>query len=330
MNFAELKRLYDQPLFDLISQSRAVHLEHWRGEQVQRCSLLSIKTGGCSEDCAYCAQSAHYSTGLEREELMPVDEIMSAAQRARAQGATRFCMGAAWRGVRDGTAKFEQVLETVREVSQLGMEVCVTLGEIGPNEARRLKAAGVTAYNHNIDTSPEFYPEIVSTHRFEDRLNTIAAVQESGMSVCCGGIVGMGESADDRLRMLEVLSNFQPQPESVPINCLMAMPGTPLAGQPPIDIFDLVRLIAVTRLAIPKARVRLAAGRTRLTREGQALCFFSGANSIFYGEKLLTAANPAADADAALLRELGLEVEPGTSEELTRPREASVEKNFLA
>lgn len=310
MNLSELKQLYDQPLFDLISQSRAAHLEHWRGEQVQRCSLLSIKTGGCSEDCSYCAQSAHYSTGLEREELMPVNEIMSAAQRARAQGATRFCMGAAWRGVRDGTAKFEQVLETVREVSQLGMEVCVTLGEIGPNEARKLKDAGVTAYNHNIDTSPEFYPEIVSTHTFANRLTTIAAVQESGMSVCCGGIVGMGESVTDRLRMLEVLCNFEPQPESVPINCLMAMPGTPLAEQPPIDIFDLVRLIAVTRLAIPQARVRLAAGRTRLTREGQALCFFAGANSIFYGDKLLTAANPAADADVTLLRELGLEIEP--------------------
>jgi biotin synthase len=309
MDFAELQRLYDQPLFDLISQSRAKHLEHWRGEEVQRCSLLSIKTGGCSEDCAYCAQSGHYSTGVEREELMPVHEIITAAQRARAQGATRFCMGAAWRGVRDGTPKFEQVLETIREVSQLGMEVCVTLGEIGPHEARKLKEAGVTAYNHNIDTSPEFYPEIVSTHTFADRLTTIAAVQESGMSVCCGGIVGMGETREDRLRMLEVLSNFQPQPESVPINCLMAMPGTPLAGQPPIDIFDLVRLIAVTRLAIPKARVRLAAGRTRLTREGQALCFFAGANSIFYGDKLLTAANPAADADVALLRELGLAVE---------------------
>lgn len=310
MDFAELKRLYDQPLFELMSQSRAVHLQHWRGEHVQRCSLLSIKTGGCGEDCAYCAQSAHYSTGVEREELMPVDEIMSAAQRARAQGATRFCMGAAWRGVRDGTPKFEQVLETVREVSQLGMEVCVTLGQIGETEAQKLRAAGVTAYNHNLDTSPEFYPEIVSTHTFADRLTTIAAVQKSGMSVCSGGIVGMGESANDRLRMVEVLSSFEPQPESVPINCLMAMPGTPLAEQPPVDIFELVRLIAVTRLALPKARVRLAAGRTRLSREGQALCFFAGANSIFYGDKLLTAANPAADADVALLRELGLAIEP--------------------
>jgi len=308
MDFAELKRLYTQPLFDLIWQSRLVHLQNWPGEEVQRCSLLSIKTGGCSEDCAYCAQSAHYSTGLERQDLMPIDEILRAAERARAQGATRFCMGAAWRGVGEGTEKFAQVLETVRAVSQLGMEVCVTLGEIGPNEARKLRAAGVTAYNHNIDTSPEFYPEIISTHTFADRLTTIAAVQESGMAVCCGGIIGMGETEDDRLRMLEVLSSFDPPPESVPINCLMAMPGTPLANQPPVDIFQLVRLIAVTRLAIPKARVRLAAGRTRLTREGQALCFFAGANSIFYGDKLLTAANPGTDADVALLEELGLSI----------------------
>ena len=309
MTFDQLSAHYHQPLFDLISESRAVHLSHWRGEEVQRCSLLSIKTGGCSEDCAYCAQSAHYSTAVEREELLSLENVLTAARRARSQGATRFCMGAAWRGVRDGSEKFERVLEIVREVSQLGMEVCVTLGEIGPVEARKLKKAGVTAYNHNIDTSPDFYPEIVTTHTFQNRLNTIAAVQESGMSVCCGGIIGMGESEADRLGMLEVLSNFDPPPESVPINCLMAMPGTPLADQPPVDIFELVRLIAVTRIALPKARVRLAAGRTRLSREGQALCFFAGANSIFYGDKLLTAKNPAADVDVALLRELGLHIE---------------------
>jgi biotin synthase len=312
MKLGELQSLYHQPLFDLISQSRAVHLQHWRGEEVQRCSLLSIKTGGCSEDCAYCAQSAHYSTGLEREDLLSLENVMAAAQRARSQGATRFCMGAAWRGVRDGSEKFERVLEIVREVSQLGMEVCVTLGEIGSVEARKLKAAGVTAYNHNLDTSPEFYSEIVSTHTFQDRLDTIAAVQESGMSVCCGGIIGMGETETDRLRMLEVLSDLDPAPESVPINCLMPMPGTPLADQPPVDIFELVRLIALTRIALPKARVRLAAGRTRLSREGQALCFFAGANSIFYGDKLLTAKNPAADVDVVLLRELGLHVETNT------------------
>jgi biotin synthase len=236
MIFGELEHLYHQPLFDLISQSRAVHLQHWRGEEIQRCSLLSIKTGGCSEDCAYCAQSAHYSTGLEREELLSVKTVLAAASRARSYGATRFCM---WRGVRDGSEKFDRVLEIVRQVSQLGMEVCVTLGEIGPLEARKLKAAGVTAYNHNINTSPEFYREIVSTHAFQNRLDTIAAVQQSGMSVCCGGIIGMGESQVDRLRMLEVLSNFGPAPDSVPINCLMPMPGTPLADQPPVDILSL-------------------------------------------------------------------------------------------
>jgi biotin synthase len=310
MKFPELSALYRQPLFDLISQRRAVHLQHWRGEEVQRCSLLSIKTGGCSEDCAYCAQSAHYSTGIEREDLLSLDDVMAAAQRARSQGATRFCMGAAWRGVRDGSEKFERVLEIVREVSQFGMEVCVTLGEIGSVEARKLKAAGVTAYNHNLDTSPEFYPEIVSTQTFQDRLDTIAAVQESGMSVCCGGIIGMGETETDRLRMLEVLSNFEPAPESVPINCLMPMPGTPLARQPPVDIFELVRLIAVTRIALPKARVRLAAGRTRLSREGQALCFFAGANSIFLRRQTPHRQKPgswAADMDVTLLRELGLQ-----------------------
>jgi biotin synthase len=321
MIFGELEHLYHQPLFDLISQSRAVHLEHWRGEEIQRCSLLSIKTGGCSEDCAYCAQSAHYSTGLEREELLSVETVLAAAGRARSHGATRFCMGAAWRGVRDGSEKFDRVLEIVRQVSQLGMEVCVTLGEIGPLEARKLKAAGVTAYNHNINTSPEFYREIVSTHTFQNRLDTIAAVQQSGMSVCCGGIIGMGESEADRLRMLEVLSNFDPAPDSVPINCLMPMPGTPLAEQPPVDIFELVRLVAVTRIALPKARVRLAAGRTRVSREGQALCFFAGANSIFYGDKLLTAKNPAADVDVVLLHELGLHVESMPNDECLMTKE---------
>jgi biotin synthase len=309
MQFAELSALYHQPLFDLISRSRAVHLEHWRGEEIQRCTLLSIKTGGCSEDCAYCAQSAHYSTGIAREELLSIEQVADVATHARASGATRFCMGAAWRGVRDGTEKFERVLEIVRRVSRLGMEVCVTLGEIGPEEARKLKAAGVTAYNHNIDTSPEFYPQIVTTHTFQDRLKTLAAIQESGMSVCSGGIIGMGETKDDRLRMLEILSELDPQPQSVPINCLVPMPGTPLADQPPVDIFELVRLIAVARIALPRARVRLAAGRTRISREGQALCFFAGANSIFFGEKLLTANNPGVNEDVTLLRDLGLNVE---------------------
>jgi len=237
-------------------------------------------------------------------------EVLEVARGARDSGSTRFCMGAAWKGVRDGDAKFEQVLEIVRRVSQLGMEVCVTLGHLSLAEARKLKEAGVTAYNHNIDTSEEYYPEIVSTHSYSDRLDTIRAVQQANLSVCCGGIVGMGETELDRLKMLEVLANFDPPPESVPINCLMPMPGTPLESQPPVDIFELVRLIATTRIALPEAKVRLSAGRTRLSKEAQALCLFAGANSIFYGDKLLTAANPGVDDDRELLSALGLEAQP--------------------
>jgi biotin synthase len=307
-DLASLQALYRRPFFDLISEARAVYQQNWPKNEVQLCTLLSIKTGGCSEDCSYCAQSAHYDTGLEKERLLPLPQILATAERARASGSSRFCMGAAWRGVTENDPKFQTVLETVREVGKLGMEVCVTLGSLTPEAARQLRQAGVTAYNHNLDTSPEFYPQIVTTHTFQDRLDTIRSVQAAGMAVCCGGIVGLGETEDDRLKMLEVLCGFDPAPESVPINCLMPMPGTPLAEQPPVDIFQLVRLIAVTRLALPKARVRLSAGRTRLTREGQALCFFAGANSIFYGDKLLTAANPGVDSDHALLRELDLGV----------------------
>ena len=306
MKLTDLQGIYDSPFFELISRARSVYLEHWDGRELQLCTLLSIKTGGCSEDCGYCAQSARYETGVQAQRLMPVAEVMEVARRARENGSTRFCMGAAWKGVREGDPRFEQVLETVREVSQLGMEVCVTLGQLSLNEARLLKEAGVTAYNHNIDTSPEHYRKIVTTHTFQDRLDTIAAVQTSGMSVCSGGIIGMGETETDRLRMLEVLTNFDPAPESVPINCLMAMPGTPLEEQPPVDIFQLVRLIATTRIALPQAKVRLSAGRSRLTREGQALCFFAGANSIFYGDKLLTAENPGVDADRKLMEDLDL------------------------
>ena len=301
-----LQHLYSQPFFDLIQQSRAVYLQNWANNEVQLCTLLSIKTGGCSEDCAYCAQSARYKTGIDAEHLMSTAEVLEVAHRAKSGGSTRFCMGAAWKGVKEGTEQFGTVLEIVREVSQLGMEVCVTLGQLTDHAARQLKDAGVTAYNHNLDTSPEFYPQIVSTHTFQDRLDTIRAVQHAGMSVCSGGIIGMGETVTDRLRMLEVLTNFDPPPESVPINCLMAMPGTPLEEQPPVDVFELVRLVATTRIALPRAKVRLSAGRSRLTREAQALCFFAGANSIFYGNKLLTAQNPEADADRELLRDLGL------------------------
>lgn len=319
---ADLEAIYRRPFFDLIAESRRVHAEHWRDNEMQLCTLLSVKTGGCSEDCGYCAQSARYQTGVKAEKLMTTAEVLPVAQQAAASGATRFCMGAAWKGVRDGDAKFEQVLETVREVSKLGMEVCVTLGQLGDAEARKLREAGVTAYNHNIDTSPEHYANIVSTHTFEDRLNTIGAVQRAGMAVCCGGILGLGETETDRLRMLEVLCGFNPPPESVPINCLMPMEGTPLAGGTPIDTFELVRLIATARIVLPKAKIRLSAGRTLLSREAQALCFFAGANSIFYGEKLLTAPNPEADEDITLLRELGLRPQAPYSD---LPRPAAVE-----
>ena len=309
-----LLAVYSQPFFDLIQQARGVSLQHWKGDEIQLCTLLSIKTGGCSEDCVYCAQSARYDTGVQAQRLLSTEEVLEIAHRARANGSTRFCMGAAWNGVREGTQQFQSVLETVRAVSKLGMEVCVTLGHLTEGAAQQLKDAGVTAYNHNIDTSPEFYPQIVTTHTFQDRLDTIRAVQKAGMSVCCGGIIGMGESVEDRLRMLEVLTHFDPQPESVPINCLMAMPGTPLEDQLSVDVFELVRLVATTRITLPRSKVRLSAGRTRLSREAQALCFFAGANSIFYGDKLLTAKNPAADADRELLTELGLTAQPPFSQ----------------
>jgi biotin synthase len=310
MTLAELQGIYATPFFDLIERARSTFSLQWNKKEVQLCTLLSIKTGGCSEDCAYCAQSARYHAGVRAERLMNPDDVLDVARRARENGSTRFCMGAAWKGVRDGDAKFEQVLEIVRRVSQLGMEVCVTLGQLSLAEARKLKEAGVTAYNHNIDTSEEFYPEIVSTHTYSDRLETIRAVQQANLAVCCGGIVGMGETELDRLKMLEVLTNFEPPPESVPINCLMPMPGTPLEDQAPVDIFELVRLIATTRIALPQAKVRLSAGRTRLSKEAQALCLFAGANSIFYGDKLLTAENPGVDHDRELLGALDLSAQP--------------------
>jgi biotin synthase len=310
MTLAELQRIYTTPFFDLLERARSTFSSRWNKSEVQLCTLLSIKTGGCSEDCGYCAQSARYQTGVRAERLMDPQDVLEVARRARENGSTRFCMGAAWKGVRDGEARFEQVLEMVRAVSQLGMEVCVTLGQLSLSAAKKLKEAGVTAYNHNLDTSEEFYPQIVSTHTYTDRLETIRAVQHANISVCCGGIIGMGETELDRLKMLEVLTNFDPAPESVPINCLMPMPGTPLADQSPVDVFELVRLIATTRIALPEAKVRLSAGRTRLSKEAQALCLFAGANSIFYGDKLLTAENPGVDHDRELLTALNLAGQP--------------------
>lgn len=306
MTLDELQALAQRPFFQLLQQARSVHEDHWPEREVQLCTLLSIKTGGCSEDCSYCAQSARYSTGVDSERLLSREAVMDNARAAKANGSTRFCMGAAWKGVRQGTKRFDEVLNIVRDVSALEMEVCVTLGELGAEEAQLLREAGVTAYNHNIDTSPEHYENIVSTHTFQDRLNTLKHVQDAGMAVCCGGILGLGEQPEDRLRMLEILSNLDPHPESVPINVLMPMPGTPLEGADPVDSFDLVRMIALARIAMPKAKVRLSAGRTDLSREAQALCFFAGANSIFYGEKLLTAQNPSVQRDLALLEALDL------------------------
>lgn len=307
VTFQQLQEIYQRPFFELIEEARRVHKKHWPGQEVQLCTLLSIKTGACSEDCGYCSQSAHHHTDLKPEPLMTTEQILPHARAAKKNGSTRFCMGAAWKGVRSGDRRFESVLETVREVSKLGMEVCVTLGQLDDEAAKQLKEAGVTAYNHNIDTSPEYYPEIVSTHTFEDRLNTIGAVQRAGMSVCCGGILGMGETEDDRLRMLEVLANFDPPPESVPINCLVPVEGTRLEDSEQVKLFELVRMIATARIVLPMSKIRLSAGRTSLTREGQALCLFAGANSIFYGDKLLTTPNPESNEDMELLAELDLQ-----------------------
>lgn len=310
MKLAEIQHTYEQPIFFLIQQARNVYLEHWKVDQVQLCTLLSIKTGGCSEDCGYCSQSGRHSSSVKAGKLLEQDEILKKANEAAANGSTRFCMGAAWKGIRDTDPRFPRILDTIREVSQLGLEVCVTLGHLTVTEANKLKEAGLTAYNHNIDTSPEYYPEIVTTHSFQDRLDTITAVQKAGLAVCCGGIIGMGESETDRLKMLEVLSNFDTPPESVPINCLVPMAGTPLENQPPVDVFELLRLVATTRIVFPKAKVRLSAGRSTLSREAQAFCFYAGANSIFYGDRLLTSGNPGVHEDRDLLNDLNLSAQP--------------------
>jgi biotin synthase len=302
-----LKAVYDLRLPDLILRAAEVHRAHHDFSDIQRCALLSIKTGGCPEDCGYCAQSARYDTGLQATPLLSVEEVTERARRAKELGATRFCMGTAWRGPRDGPA-FDQVLDMVRAVRALDMEACVTLGMLTDTQAQRLRDAGLTAYNHNLDTSRRHYPNIVSTRTFDDRLKTLAAVQRAGIAVCCGGILGMGESEEDRLMLLAELAALDPPPESIPINCLVPIAGTPLNDAPRVDSIQLVRLIATTRIAFPQARVRLSAGRDRMSRELQILCFLAGANSIFFGEKLLTTPNPAAGEDAALFRAMGLPV----------------------
>lgn len=297
--------LYHLPLTELLFRAQTVHRQYHDPETVQRCTLLSIKTGGCPEDCAYCPQSAHYNTGVAREELMKPETVLEAARAARENGSTRFCMGAAWREVHDGAA-FDAVLSMVQDVAALGMEVCTTLGMLSADQARRLKNAGLTAYNHNLDSSAEFYPTIITTRTYQDRLDTLQHVQDAGISVCCGGIVGMGESARDRAAMLAQLGRLDPHPESLPVNVLVRTAGTPLADANELDPIELVRTIASARLVAPKARVRLSAGRLALSDEAQALCFMAGANSIFSGEKLLTSPNPRVDDDRQLMDRLGL------------------------
>ncbi|HEY9697567.1 MAG TPA: biotin synthase BioB [Trichocoleus sp.] len=320
----EILALVNQPLLDLVFQAQTTHRRYNPPNSIQLATLLSVKTGGCAENCAYCPQSAHYETTVEKQSTLPVTEVLATAQEAKQRGATRFCMGWAWREIREGAA-FEAMLEMVQGVRELGMEACVTAGMLNESQAQRLAAAGLTAYNHNLDTSPEFYDRIITTRTYADRLATLDRVRQAGMTICCGGIIGMGESWIDRARMLEVLANLEPHPESVPINALVAVEGTPLEAQQPIDPLDLVRICAVARILMPKARVRLSAGRTSLSREAQVLCFVAGANSIFYGDKLLTTNNPDQDADRQLLADIGaMPLEP-----FTEPQPNYLQENFV-
>jgi biotin synthase len=304
---AEIADIYTAPLPDLIFRAQTVHRAHHRTDEVQGCVLLSIKTGGCPEDCAYCPQSAHYKTGVEREGLLSVEAALEAAGNAKAQGATRFCMGAAWRDIPKGEP-FERVLDMVRGVRALGMEACCTLGMLTDEQAAALAEAGLTAYNHNLDTSSEFYGEIISTRTYEDRLATLDRVRRSGVTVCCGGIIGMGESRQERYGLLSELSTLHPHPESVPVNMLVRVEGTPLAKRQAEDPLELVRMIATARILMPKSMVRLSAGRLSLSDESQALCFLAGANSIFMGDKLLTTPNPEANVDRQLFDKLGMKL----------------------
>ena len=301
----EVRGLYQKPLMDLVFEAAGVHRDNHDHHEMQMCTLLSIKTGGCMEDCKYCSQSIHNNAELEKEILMKTDEVLEQARKAKEAGSTRFCMGAAWPRVLDGKA-FDRVLEMVKGVSDMGLECCTTLGMLTEDQAHRLKEAGLTAYNHNLDTSREHYDKIITTRTYEDRLETLANVAKAGISACCGGILGMGESEDDRISLLHTLSNLDPQPESVPINMLVPVAGTPLENAPKLDIFEWIRCIAVARILMPKSMVRLSAGRLQISREAQALAFLAGANAIFTGEKLLTTPNPEEDFDYTLLDDLGM------------------------
>lgn len=301
----EISELYHTPIMELIFKASQIHHTFHEIGEVQVCTLLSIKTGGCSEDCAYCPQSARYNTGLEIEPLLELNEVLESAQEAKDNGSTRFCMGAAWRKVRDST-DFDRIVDMVRGVNDLGMEVCVTLGMLTLEQAKRLKAAGLYAYNHNLDTGADYYEHIITTRKYEDRLGTIENITQSEISVCSGGIIGLGESDKDRIDMLHTLATLRVHPESVPVNALVAVEGTPLENQKRVTVWEMVRMIATARLIMPKAMVRLSAGRVFMSTEEQALCFMAGANSIFAGEKLLTTSNNGYDADKALFETLGL------------------------
>lgn len=304
----EVSKIYDTPLLNLIFQAASIHHQFHKAEDIQQCTLLSIKTGACPEDCSYCPQSSRYKTDVQSEPLLNVESVLESARIAKEAGSTRFCMGAAWREVKEDES-FERVLEMVEGVNALGLEVCCTLGMVTLEQAQRLKQAGVYAYNHNLDTGADFYGEIITTRNYQDRLNTLKNVRQAGMTVCCGGIIGMGESHSDRIDLLHTLASMEQHPESVPINTLVAVKGTPLADQPPVSPFELIRMIATARILMPKAKVRLSAGRAALSIAEQALCFLAGANSIFTGDKLLTTPNCDFDEDRNMLKLLGLGAE---------------------
>ncbi len=310
----EIHEIYNTPLLGLVFKAAAVHKKYNDTAEVQVCTLLSIKTGGCTEDCAYCPQAARYNTGVNVHALMKKDEVLSYAQKAKDAGSTRFCMGAAWREVRDNK-DFDRVLEMVKGVNEMGMEVCCTLGMLTENQAQKLADAGLYAYNHNLDTSSEYYEHIITTRTYNDRLQTLDSVRKAGVSVCCGGIIGLGETHEDRIKMLHTLSTMPEHPESVPINALVPVAGTPLEHNQRIDVWDMIRMIAAARILMPKAMVRLSAGRTNMTVAEQALCFMAGANSIFAGDKLLTTPNPSFEEDDAMFHLLGLKPRAAFKEE---------------
>lgn len=310
----EIRAIYDSPFLELVYKAATAHRQYHNAQEVQVCTLLSIKTGGCPEDCAYCPQAARYHTDVKVQKLMDVDTVLASAREARDNGSTRFCMGAAWREVRDNR-DFDKVIDMVKGVNEIGLEVCCTLGMLTDEQAKRLHEAGLYAYNHNLDTSEEFYDDIISTRTYDDRLKTLSAVRKSGISVCSGGIIGMGETIEDRIGMLHTLSTLPEHPESVPVNALVPVEGTPLEDQPKVPVWDMVRMIATARIIMPKAMVRLSAGRVRMSPEEQAMCFLAGANSIFAGDKLLTTPNPDVLEDKALFQLLNIVPRPAYKEE---------------